>query len=290
MARLTTLLTVVCGLALAACGGKDKGGEADTLGGSPDATEVVGTDGDAGTDDVLGSDACKPQCEGRDCGDDGCGGECGSCLGENLLCNSEGKCAPCDPVGNTGCPEDQYCTYGCDESGKFVGPICDKAGTKKYGETCYGAGSCMEGLCANPTGEDTVATCHKICTKDADCGEGDQCVDLTDPLFKLCTAQAQPFPCNLLAQNCKLDTDGCYFDDTQGTTTCLTAGSNKEGEACNGQSNDCAAGAACFIYSLTCHNFCALEKGKEPTCNPDGPYPVCNSYWSPQGVGFCDKD
>ncbi|TNF36092.1 MAG: hypothetical protein EP329_05550 [Deltaproteobacteria bacterium] len=47
------------------------------------------------------SDACTPSCEGRDCGPDGCGGECGTC-GEGLACNAaEGQCVGAtEVVGN----------------------------------------------------------------------------------------------------------------------------------------------------------------------------------------------
>ncbi len=41
---------------------------------------------------VGGATCCTPQCEGRQCGSDGCGGECGTCTG-GLFCNEEsGQC------------------------------------------------------------------------------------------------------------------------------------------------------------------------------------------------------
>jgi hypothetical protein len=44
------------------------------------------------------SDFCTPNCKDRQCGDDGCGGICGSC-GDNALCNL-GKCACKSGFGN----------------------------------------------------------------------------------------------------------------------------------------------------------------------------------------------
>ena len=38
------------------------------------------------------TDACVPDCTGRFCGDDGCGGSCGNCLA-NQTCRSSGTCA-----------------------------------------------------------------------------------------------------------------------------------------------------------------------------------------------------
>ena len=39
---------------------------------------------------VFGS-ACTPACEGKSCGDDGCGSVCGTCV-EEKICNTEGQC------------------------------------------------------------------------------------------------------------------------------------------------------------------------------------------------------
>ncbi len=52
----------------------------------------------AGEDTKEGGDLtlCTPNCSGRDCGDDGCGGGCGTC-GANLPCNDGGTCQA--PVG-----------------------------------------------------------------------------------------------------------------------------------------------------------------------------------------------
>ena len=35
--------------------------------------------------------ACQPQCAGRSCGSDGCGGSCGSCT-QDKLCSAAGAC------------------------------------------------------------------------------------------------------------------------------------------------------------------------------------------------------
>ena len=51
--------------------------------------------------------ACTPQCDGKACGDDGCGGLCGKCVGGGT-CTADGTCkAPPDPIchsiGTLGC-------------------------------------------------------------------------------------------------------------------------------------------------------------------------------------------
>ncbi len=74
---------------------------------SPDAV-------DAGD---MGGDVCVAACEGKVCGDDGCGGSCGDC-GEGEQCTAEGQCQA------TACSSDADCAAAeqvCDEeSGQCV--------------------------------------------------------------------------------------------------------------------------------------------------------------------------
>ena len=57
---------------------------------------------------------CSPQCSGKECGDDGCGGTCGAC-GSGFLCES-GRCMAnagcgdhaCDPVASENCRVSPY--------------------------------------------------------------------------------------------------------------------------------------------------------------------------------------
>ena len=52
-------------------------------------------DGDGTSDDawilVTETECCVPQCEDKECGDDGCGGSCGACA-ENWQCDGTGMC------------------------------------------------------------------------------------------------------------------------------------------------------------------------------------------------------
>ncbi len=88
---------------LPACGGG--GGTADPGPAVPDAAvtdpgsaalDAVATDpgvaGDPGTAADTGG-GCTPACAAKACGDDGCGGRCGTC-GDGLACRA-GQCAPC---------------------------------------------------------------------------------------------------------------------------------------------------------------------------------------------------
>lgn len=231
---------------------------------------------------------CTPSCDGRVCGDDGCGGSCGGCLGDNEFCIN-GQCGPCDPIANDGCPEGSYCTYT-----GTTGPICDPAGTQKYGEPCGGTDSCAEGVCIELSSTEQGALCYRMCLVHSDCGEGNQCMDLQSSLYKVCGAGAgQQETCNLLTQECSLETDGCYFDGGSNAVICLTAGPGVEGDACAGQPNDCAEGFTCTSTSgagWICRKFCNTQKGEEPLCDAGGPYPKCTNYLAAQKAGYCKEE
>lgn len=129
-----------------------------------DSVEFCGIDGGAcfscdpvieQCDPVHGCE-CAPQCEGRECGEDGCGGSCGSCA-EGQSCK-EGKCqegcipncdcknagapsgcgAPCS--GNTcqGCCTGQICHQG------VTNLFCGKSGVC---DTCTESEACVDGYC-----------------------------------------------------------------------------------------------------------------------------------------------
>ncbi|MEC9071264.1 MAG: hypothetical protein VX938_02750, partial [Myxococcota bacterium] len=90
---------------------------------------------------------CKPDCEGKECGDDGCGGECGvGCPAVASECNAiTFKC-------------EAECTPACEEEGLVCGDdgCGGKCGDCDSGLKCDD-GQCLEEVCAPGT---------TICTKD----------------------------------------------------------------------------------------------------------------------------
>ena len=83
--------------------------EEDVNGGSDiaDTSEDIPDTGLDGSDVSDVSDVCIPSCNGKQCGDDGCGGSCGVC-GDNAVCNM-GRCecksgfANCNDKWDDGC-------------------------------------------------------------------------------------------------------------------------------------------------------------------------------------------
>lgn len=95
------------------------------------------------------TDACAPDCEGRQCGSDGCGGVCGVCRLAVEICTEEGDCAAQSCDSSKDCP---------------VGLVCEKS----IGEcvVCTGHEDCEpNSVCG------TDFQCHQLvpCTSDKDC-------------------------------------------------------------------------------------------------------------------------
>lgn len=76
---------------------------------------------------LWGGNPCKPACDGRYCGDDGCGGSCGECL-NGSICLDDGTC----------------CFVTCD--GRECGD--DRCGGT-CGAGCSGEDICHAGTCVN---------------------------------------------------------------------------------------------------------------------------------------------
>jgi hypothetical protein len=124
---------------------------------------------------VRFTDGCVPQCDGRFCGDDGCGGQCGECA-EGEACTPQNRCRP-DP-----------CIPAC-EGRECGGDGCDG--------TC---GSCREGdLCVEVAGECRAfpacnhdrPTCEGGCSATQFCGFDCQCHEMSEPRIDLTVDEAR---------------------------------------------------------------------------------------------------
>lgn len=91
-----------------------------------------------------GACLCAPVCGGRQCGDDACGGSCGSC-GGGQVCNSSGQCACAS--GAT------LCAGSCVDTSSNV-DHCGGCGTRCRGQTRY----CVAGQCQATPGNADAGT------------------------------------------------------------------------------------------------------------------------------------
>ncbi|MDP6945503.1 MAG: hypothetical protein QF464_15245 [Myxococcota bacterium] len=174
MTRLAIALAALLLFAPVTACGADEATASGSDGSGSDA-ETTGTDAsDEDQADGLGADAaarvdatpCESQCDGKNCGDDGCGGLCGSCFG-TYTCE-EGLCTPCQPdCGDKSCGDD-----GCgDTCGVCAEPeVCTdwQCGPPPLA-ICLDIVPCLMGACADSAGD--IATC--IADEIAACGPAD---------------------------------------------------------------------------------------------------------------------
>ena len=121
--RWILLVTVMF---LVACGTSEK----PTI--SLDAKNVTATED-------SGPDICTPNCEGRACGPDGCGGNCGTCKMQLESCTDEGQCVPVGCDSSKDCPGNLVC-----EKDKGVCVICVGDEDCPEGKTCGADNECHE--------------------------------------------------------------------------------------------------------------------------------------------------
>ncbi|MBM4355330.1 MAG: hypothetical protein FJ109_16350, partial [Deltaproteobacteria bacterium] len=247
----------------------------------PDATdargdaETVSLDGIGevpNTGDVAGDAECVPQCDGRQCGPDGCGGTCGECDDKNPCttdsCDAKtGQCGfvPVEGQGaEPGCDDGNPCTTdSCSvETGKCQSvavadppePACDNE------SKCDGSGRCQDGLCM----QDSPMACNdgNPCTTDA---------------------------CDNASGECKFEgaadgpMEGCGDNDLcNGEETCV-GGMCTQGTAVACDDENPCTSDSCNLADGQC-DFVPVEDGEEVDCDDGNPCTkdLCTS-------GACDN-
>lgn len=148
----------------------------------------------------YGQCMCVPQCADRQCGDDGCGGTCGTCSADSQCaggtclivdgarCEQNQECRSrwCVPLVGT---EDGYCRSGCSVSlGDCVwGTSCISYGDPEIGvcmpninkhawfEECQSGSQCVSGMCFAPDTQE-IQRCVFNCIGGT-CPDGHTCLD-----------------------------------------------------------------------------------------------------------------
>jgi hypothetical protein len=215
---------------------------------------------------------CIPMCDGMECGDDGCGGSCGTCEGE-LVCKA-GVCAE-----STGLEEclgpNEPSAVGCDLVESYEG-CCDDMGRALW---CDGGNTfCIDCAANNPEcgwqGE------FYDCGTD---GSGDP--SGTNPLE--CTPSV---PCDPPCADGELCVDGmCQVCEPD------CAGKQCGADGCGGSCGDCGEGFACADYvciecTADCEGVECGDDGCGGTCGECGDFEACVEGMCEAGSceGFCD--
>lgn len=195
---------------------------------------------------------CIPDCSEAICGDDKCGGSCGSCP-TGTACIAGNTCKPC------ACDTEEC---GFDECGK----VCPN--------TCAAGESCVRGSCV-PTGcmARKKPTCDACICQDCVCG--------IDPFCCAENGEWDAFCLTHLAV--------CRLSDAACTTNCPICVPDCEdrvcgSDGCGGSCGTCAGGAACDDQGLCCIPNC---EGQE--CGDDGCGGSCGACPTAYGCvkGWC---
>jgi len=219
-----------------------------------------------GQDENDGSDVCTPQCEGQECGADGCGGECGTCLGPQDAC-LDGKCM-CQPYCSDKECGDDGCGGQCGACAEHFQCVEGSCAFQPY---------CGDGSCDVVLGEDCGT-----CLPDCGCGEFEKCFEGS------CCA---PDDCQTLNAECGMWPDGCggsfdcgsctelsnSFCSVEGTCDCMPDCAEKQcgDDDCGGDCGKCLGEQQeCYNHKCVCMPACADKQ-----CGPDG----CGNY-----CGWCE--
>lgn len=195
------------------CGGLAPGGCACTKG-----CEISGTC----CADIAKACACITDCKNKECGDDGCGGVCGTC-NEGELCTGNFQCQS-DPCANDPCAGHGVCTPGtgaCVCDANYTGSNCTACATGLVDypnctpdqcagvqNPCSGHGSCdpISGACSCAQGYvgancDACATgsgypnCQDPCSG-KNCDDANACTDDKCDTSGNCLHVANTAPCD----------------------------------------------------------------------------------------------
>ena len=191
---------------------------------------------------ITYSGSCTPNCTGKVCGDDGCGGSCGTCP-SGQACNSSGQCGGCTPNCSGKVCGSDGCGGSCGNCPS--GQTCNASGQ------CGGTNSCTHPICS--TGVKLVSGCDpcvtEICAADSYC-----CSTKWD---NICVGEVS----SICGQSCGGCTPNC---------TGKVCGSDGCGGSCGNcpSGQTCNASGQCGGTNSCTHPICSTGAKLKNGCDP----------------------
>jgi Pentapeptide repeats (8 copies) len=236
---------------------------------------------DQGQCNAQGQCVCTPDCTGKTCGGDGCGGSCGTCrTGET--CTPQGQCT----CTANSCPTGQRCATGrciCDAQSCPTG-CCDggpgNAGACQTGtsDAFCGAGG---GACVACPGGTTCTSQRQCVCSPGSCPIGQTCRH--GGCFRTCTTDAPCQACGGAGCQCGGQEDLC-LDATTSIGVCDNDDDCPLGTLCSGFEND----AGQRLCAQPCPGCRACTPGNCPngqTCVHGGCFLACSTDAPCQACG-----
>ncbi|HEY3446207.1 MAG TPA: S8 family serine peptidase [Myxococcales bacterium] len=188
---------------------------------------------------------CTPSCGGRACGPDGCGGSCGACA-DTAWCNGLETCktGQCE-WGAPRCWQSLDCgTLTCDEASKSCLPAVTDSKACLLGLACYGDAEVNP---ANPCQKCDASHPAEWSATSGACDDGDACT--TADACQIGRCAGTPKDCSSLAGPCKSatcdsPTGECVAADLADGTSC------DDGDTCT--TGDVCRAGACEPGPRTC--------------------------------------
>jgi hypothetical protein len=215
--RGPALAVALCVALLMGCGGGDAAGPSDVGGDVAACPDGFVQEGGLCLQEPA---ECESACDGRVCGDDGCGGSCGTC-DEGGICTMQGECVCIPECADKQCGDDGCgglcgaCPGGFEcQVDTCIQLPCDADCEGEDCPQCPAGTECLDGACAVP---ECVPDCNGIeCGSDGcggECGgcelqgycSAGHCYDCSEEGF--CRAESCPDDGNLCTEE-KLDSDG----------------------------------------------------------------------------------
>ena len=207
---------------------------------------------------------CIPNCDGKTCGNDGCGGSCGNCdLGQTC---TNGVCV--STCSQSNCNDNNLCTNDiCINSG--LGYICQHPPVDcPAGQTCNPlTGQCIAMACTPEICND-----NNLCTIDGCDLETQSC----EHSLKFCPAGQT---CNPSTGQCTAM--ACTPEICNDNNLCTIDGCDLETQSCEHSLKFCPAGQTCNPSTGQCTS---INKCQGKICNDNN---LCTNDWCNLDTGNC---